>query len=432
MSYNSKRTGQEVENLLDEIDNKVDKVDGKQLSTEDFTTALKDKLNSLNNYDDTSIQQAINTLRSDFNTLISGNTTTAIESFNEIIAFLDGVTDSESLDGIIAGIQLEIAKKQVELVSGVNIKTINGQSILGSGNIQIASDYSLPAATTTTRGGIKIGSGVIVDNTDVLHAKVNESTGLSITNNGIEIKLGTGLKVGNQNRIETNLKTINGQSIEGSGNIEIQGGGEGEDIRYFTDFTVETLMERSVNGVIIYEDASEIIDAARNNKLICVPFQYYEKGYAIAHYKFRDGIGYDLQFYLYITIDGSTYSAVSYPNSTSSDNIIYRLLGDSANISTTKIEYVSGSEAYINATDNTIYICGSSLKYLAVYAEQEILKGVTIKFCSNDNCVLECYEFYWANGVVPTIEPYTHYELSLAHNLEYGLNAVLTPFKYVE
>ena len=225
MSYNSKRTGQEVENLLDKIEDKVDKVEGKQLSTEDFTTALKNKLNSLNNYDDSVIQQAVNSLRSDFNTLVSGNTTTAIESFNEIMAFLDGITDSESLDGIIASIQLEIAKKQVELISGVNIKTINGQSILGSGNIQIESNYSLPAATTNTRGGIKIGSGVIVDNTDVLHAKVNESTGLSITNNGIEIKLGTGLKVGDQNRIETKLKTINGQPIEGSGNIEIQGGG---------------------------------------------------------------------------------------------------------------------------------------------------------------------------------------------------------------
>lgn len=253
IDYHSKRTGKQIEDLLDQVESgntgggggggggvspdlsiyatkeelngKVDKVDGKQLSTEDFTTALKDKLNSLNNYDDSAIQQAVNTLREDFNTLVSGDTTTAIKSFNDIIAFLNGIEDSESLDSIIAGIQLEIAKKQVELVSGVNIKTINGQSILGSGNIQIESDYSLPAATTTTRGGIKIGSGVIINNTDVLHAKVNESTGLSITNNGIEIKLGTGLKVGNQNRIETNLKTINGQPIEGSGNIEIQGGG---------------------------------------------------------------------------------------------------------------------------------------------------------------------------------------------------------------
>ena len=47
-------------NYLEEIvKNKVDKVDGKQLSTEDFTTELKDKLNSLENYNDTQINEEI-------------------------------------------------------------------------------------------------------------------------------------------------------------------------------------------------------------------------------------------------------------------------------------------------------------------------------------------------------------------------------------
>lgn len=38
------------------IDTKVDKVDGKQLSTEDYTTAEKEKLASLSNYDDTTVK----------------------------------------------------------------------------------------------------------------------------------------------------------------------------------------------------------------------------------------------------------------------------------------------------------------------------------------------------------------------------------------
>lgn len=47
-------------NYLEEIvKNKVDKVGGKQLSTEDFTTEFKDKLTSLENYDDTQINQEI-------------------------------------------------------------------------------------------------------------------------------------------------------------------------------------------------------------------------------------------------------------------------------------------------------------------------------------------------------------------------------------
>lgn len=52
-----------VENSISTINtniaNKVDKVEGKGLSTEDFTTALKTKLEGLSNYDDTEIQQDI-------------------------------------------------------------------------------------------------------------------------------------------------------------------------------------------------------------------------------------------------------------------------------------------------------------------------------------------------------------------------------------
>lgn len=94
-----------------ELDNKVDKVSGKQLSTEDFTTDFKNKLSSLNNYDDTAIQIAVSSLQAQFNTLVSGDANTAIESFNEIIAFLEGVEDTQTLEGIIAGIGQQIAGK---------------------------------------------------------------------------------------------------------------------------------------------------------------------------------------------------------------------------------------------------------------------------------------------------------------------------------
>lgn len=42
--------------------NKVDKVEGKQLSTEDFTTAEKTKLANLSNYDDTDVRGLIQAL----------------------------------------------------------------------------------------------------------------------------------------------------------------------------------------------------------------------------------------------------------------------------------------------------------------------------------------------------------------------------------
>ena len=69
-----------------DISGKVDKVTGKQLSTEDFTTALKTKLEGLSNYNDTEISNAVANIQTQLNTLVSGNANDAINSFNEIIA----------------------------------------------------------------------------------------------------------------------------------------------------------------------------------------------------------------------------------------------------------------------------------------------------------------------------------------------------------
>ena len=53
----------EVDNLLN---NKVDKVEGKGLSTEDFTTELKNKLDGLENYDDTALTERVTAIESDY------------------------------------------------------------------------------------------------------------------------------------------------------------------------------------------------------------------------------------------------------------------------------------------------------------------------------------------------------------------------------
>ena len=137
-----------LETIAKELAKKVDKVDGKQLSTEDFTTALKAKLEGMSSFDPTEINNRVNGLQSQFDTLVSGDASAAIESFNEIIAFLDGVKDSESLDGIIAGIGHQIAMKQDKLISGENLKTVNGESLLGQGNILIPI-YSPPGTPDT-------------------------------------------------------------------------------------------------------------------------------------------------------------------------------------------------------------------------------------------------------------------------------------------
>ena len=152
------------------LNNKVDKVQGKQLSTEDFTTALKTKLEGLNNYDDTDISNAVARLRDDFDSLTQEDISAAIENFNEIISFLDGIEDSESLDSIIASIEQQIANKQDILVSGTNIKTINGESILGEGNIVVNVDTS----NLATKEEVTNLQNEVITNEEVSAAAFNE------------------------------------------------------------------------------------------------------------------------------------------------------------------------------------------------------------------------------------------------------------------
>lgn len=176
-----------VEYVNEEVAKKVDKVEGKQLSTEDFTTALKTKLEGLSNYDDTELSEAVARLRDDFDSLTQEDISAAIENFNEIISFLDGIEDSESLDSIIASIEQQIANKQDKLVSGTNIKTINGESILGEGNIVVNVDTSNLATKQelnakqdvisdleTIRSGAALGATALQEHQDISHLATKE------------------------------------------------------------------------------------------------------------------------------------------------------------------------------------------------------------------------------------------------------------------
>ena len=95
----------------DSLSNKVDKEEGKQLSEENFTAVHKTKLEGLKNFDPTSINNAISTLQEQLNALTGDNASTAIDSFNEIIAFLEGIDNSENLDAIIASIETQLSNK---------------------------------------------------------------------------------------------------------------------------------------------------------------------------------------------------------------------------------------------------------------------------------------------------------------------------------
>ena len=91
-------------------------------------------------------------------------------------------------------LEVKLGQKQATLVSGQNIKTINGDSILGSGNIEVQTEITVDNVPTA-------GSNNPV-----------KSGGTYTALQGKQDTLVSG----------TNIKTINGSPILGSGNIEVQ------------------------------------------------------------------------------------------------------------------------------------------------------------------------------------------------------------------
>lgn len=91
----------DIKPIEDDIAGKVDKVTGKQLSTEDFTTAEKNKLAGLNNYDDTQVQadlSSLNSNKADKNnanqSIVAGSVTAPTGNFSNINETLQSVNSN--------------------------------------------------------------------------------------------------------------------------------------------------------------------------------------------------------------------------------------------------------------------------------------------------------------------------------------------------
>lgn len=127
-----------VSNITTLQQTKVDKISGKGLSTKDFTSAHEAKLNSLHNYDDTTLRAELAALSNRLTALVGGNANEAINSFNEIIAFLKGVEDSDSLNGILAGIGTRIAAAEAR-ITAVEVKQREIEGAIADYDAQIES-----------------------------------------------------------------------------------------------------------------------------------------------------------------------------------------------------------------------------------------------------------------------------------------------------
>lgn len=200
------------------LDDKVDKVYGKQLSAEDFTKALKTKLEGLKNYDDTDLKNSINNLTTQINTLVKGDASAAIESFNEITAFLNGIEDSENLNSIIAVIEQQIAGKMDDI-------TLAKVATSGSYN-DLNDKPTIPSEVTEST----VSGWGFTKNTGT-YSKPSAGIPKSDLASAVQTSLGkadTALQShqdisGKQDKLisGTSIKTINGESILGSGDITV-------------------------------------------------------------------------------------------------------------------------------------------------------------------------------------------------------------------
>lgn len=175
--------------------------------------------------------------------------------------------DGDKIDSL----DKEMATKQDLLVSGTNIKTINSQSLLGEGNIEIESGSNIPFlfinSTTHLSGDFAAVKNAIANKTpfelyyvsilgygDIAAPEVCFVSGDSIqatfhfesvTANHTVVQtsiIPTGVtaetsfhRYQEQLVSGTNIKTINGESILGEGNLDISGGGGATDYTQLTN-----------------------------------------------------------------------------------------------------------------------------------------------------------------------------------------------------
>lgn len=423
--YNSKYSGEEVDGLLDEIGNKVDKVEGKQLSTEDFTTTLKQKLDGLSNYDDTTISQAVAKLRTDLDALVSGDTTTAIKTFNEVIAFLDGISDTEDLSSIIASIEQQIAGKMDSV-------TLAKVATSGSYN-DLADKPTIPSAVTenTVSGwGFTKNAGT--------YSK--PSTGIPKTDLASEVQNSLG-------KADYSVQyTINGEAvIEYGAIVDGQRGvfyafpSADDDVKANADFIIATDGELNAKQDKI-NDLDKIRSGAAKGATSAQQelLQTGASAVVVPSGVFVDGGG---STYALPDVDETTKEASDYVLATEDyvDSKVGSGGGGKEFVEFKPMKDPLGYFGQLGAIiPNNVYVFTEPINGLDVLGFTESdSKGdeYSIMFtASKDNMSISLpsspYKIYWANGVAPIISSGDLCELSLVR-IGNDIKAVLTPFKAV-
>ena len=117
----------------------------------------------------------------------------------------DADTKVNALTPRVEGVETAMGNKQDTLVSGTNIKTINNQSILGEGNIEVSGEVDLTNYYTKPEADGKFAT------ITAINEQAADISALQTAMNGKQPTLVSG----------TNIKTINNESLLGEGNIEV-------------------------------------------------------------------------------------------------------------------------------------------------------------------------------------------------------------------
>ena len=171
----------------------------------------------------------------------------------------------------------ELATKQDKLVSGTNIKSINGTSLLSSGNMELATKEELNTKQDiisdleTIRSGAALGATALqsVPSGYATEQWVNEQGFLKehqdISNLATKQELNA-----KQNTLVsgTNIKSINGESLLGSGNIEVAANVDLSD--YYTKSETNSLVNPKLEQVTLTQAEYNALSAKEENVLYII------------------------------------------------------------------------------------------------------------------------------------------------------------------
>lgn len=150
--------GRKIAGLDAALERKVDKVEGKGLSSNDLTNELLEKIKGLSNYDDSAIKSEITSIKSDIDTLLGEGASDAIDTFHEIEDFLRGITDKQTLTGL-----LDDLKKEVTAIIPTKTSQLQNDDNTVKDASYIHTDNNFSNEDKTKLSGIEEGAKVNVN-----------------------------------------------------------------------------------------------------------------------------------------------------------------------------------------------------------------------------------------------------------------------------